>query len=86
MSFNLFVEPSHLHIQKKKNTSKYWIFSSDDFELAENQEFTSRDLNSIETILLENNPFVLAKYEPCCHENNLKAKRKGRKPANFPRC
>lgn len=80
ISFDLIVEPFHLHVQKEKNTGKYWIFSDGSFELAQNNGFKMRELNTIEKILLENSTFVLDEYKSYCYANslspNFKTKRK----------
>lgn len=80
ISFDLLIEPFHLHVQKERSTGKYWIFSDGSVELAQNNGFKRSELNTIEKILLENGTFVLAEYKSYCHANNLtpnyKTKRK----------
>ncbi len=56
-------EPMHVHVQRERMLCKFWI---QPVVLAQNQGFTSKELNTIRGIILNNRDRIVeAWYEHC---------------------
>lgn len=56
-------EPIHVHVRREKMTCKFWL---EPIALSENHGFSSRELNRIRQIILENKEKIIeAWYEHC---------------------
>jgi hypothetical protein len=52
-------EPPHVHVERDENEAKYWL---DPVRLARSYGFSAKELNSIEKIVIANQPLLQERW------------------------
>ena len=52
-------EPPHVHVDKQKNSAKFWL---DSVSLARNIGYSAKDLRKIQEIIIEHKELLLEKW------------------------
>jgi hypothetical protein len=56
-------EPPHVHVRRERDEAKFWISP---VALAWNRGFSSRELNDIRRIIVENEPVIVEAWHDHC--------------------
>jgi hypothetical protein len=56
-------EPMHVHVRRERDEAKFWI---DPVALAWNRAFSSRELDIVRRIIVENEPLIIEAWHEHC--------------------